>query len=449
MKHILLVEDDPDVRRQMAGLLGDEGYRTIEAESAEAAFDRLNEETFTVVITDLRLPGAGGLEIVKRVRAGRPETPVLVVTAHASVSTAVEAMRLGAFHYLQKPVSAEALLANLDKAIEHARALRDRAALRARLSEERGLGALLGESPAVLKMKEMIRSVAQTDSTVLISGETGTGKEIVADALHFESPRAAGPLIKVNCAALSETLLESELFGHEKGAFTGAERQRAGKIERAHGGTLLLDEITEMAEPVQAKLLRVVQGAEFERVGGDEPLRADVRFIAATNRDPLEAVREGKLREDLFFRLNVVRVEVPPLRERAGDVPLLARVFLERFSARHRKPVGLSPGVLEAIENHAWPGNVRELENAVERAVVLNRTGEIEAPDLLAGSGGGPRERGFEDDLDLEAVERRAVVEALKRADWNKAQASRMLGIYPASLYKKMKRLGIPKDKPE
>ncbi|MHC4598097.1 MAG: sigma-54-dependent transcriptional regulator [Planctomycetota bacterium] len=448
---ILLIEDDPVVLDQMAGALEDEGYETVRARSAEEGSDRLKETVFSVVITDLRLPGAGGLAVVENVRALTPDTPVLVVTAHASVDSAVEAMRCGAFHYLQKPITVDTLLVQLEKALEHGKALRERAALKARLSAERGLGNLLGESPAMTFLRETIQNVALTDSTVLVTGETGTGKELVADALHYESPRAPGPLVKVNCAALAENLLESELFGHEKGAFTGAEQRRAGKVERAEGGTLFLDEITEMGEPVQAKLLRVLQGAEFERVGGDEPLRCDVRFIAASNRDPMTAVGEGRLREDLYFRLNVVRIEIPPLRDRAGDVPFLAETFLRTCTSRFGKTVRFDASVLPALQAHAWPGNVRELEHAVERAVVLAR-GEVIGPsDLLPESmkpaaGAVSGEKGG---LDLSEVERRTILRALDEADWNKTQASQALGIFPSSLYKKMKRLGIPKDKPK
>jgi transcriptional regulator with PAS, ATPase and Fis domain len=304
-----------------------------------------------------------------------------------------------------------------------------------------------------VRLREMIRDVARTDSTVLVTGETGTGKELVADALHYEGPRASGPLVKVNCAALSETLLESELFGHEKGAFTGADRRRAGRFERADGGTLFLDEISEMGAHVQAKLLRVLQGEPFERVGGDEPVRPDVRLVAATNRDPEEAVEEGKLRKDLFYRLNIVRIEVAPLRDRPGDVGALAESFLKACSAKHGKRLeGIADAALAALEGHLWPGNVRELENCIERAVIMATGTLLEKRDLpppLCGSSAGVPATSAADAFNLQEVERLTIMRALESTDWNKARASEKLGIFPSSLYKKMKRLGIPQKRPE
>jgi len=447
---ILLIEDDPAVLEQLAGLLEDEGYETIRASTGEEGLPHLKTRRVATVITDLRLPGASGLDVVEKVRSLADDTPILVVTAHASVDTAVEAMRRGAFHYLRKPLSGEVLLAVVEKALEHAAALRDRSALRNRLSQERGLGALFGESPAMASVKEVIRKAAGTVSTVLVTGETGTGKELVADALHYESDRPGGPLIKVNCAAISETLLESELFGHEKGAFTGAERRRIGKIERADGGTLFLDEITEMGENLQAKLLRVLQGSEFERVGGDQPLRSDFRLVAATNRDPTEAIREGKLREDLFYRLNVVRIEVSPLRERPEDIPVLARRFLEKYASKHGKRIkGFSPEAMEVLRVREWPGNVRELENAVERAVVMAEEDVLQEADLSPQENAHPldaEKRRQMGTLKLVEVERMTILRALRESEGNKTLAAKKLGIFPSSLYKKMNRLGLPKD---
>ena len=438
---------------ELSGALEDEGYAVACAASAEDGETRLAEGEYALVITDLRLPGASGLKVVEDTRARQPDCPVLVITAHASVDSAVEAMRLGAFHYLQKPLSVDAILMEVEKALEHGQVLRERTRLRERLSAEQGLGRILGRSPAISRMHAMIREVAATDSTVLVTGETGTGKELVANALHYEGPRAGGPLVKVNCAALSETLLESELFGHEKGAFTGADRRRAGRFERADGGTLFLDEISEMGAHVQAKLLRVLQGAAFERVGGDEAIRPDVRLVAATNRDPEEAVEQGKIRKDLFYRLNIVRIEVPPLRDRREDVPLLVEHFVSRYAAKHGKRLSaVSDEALAVLKAHDWPGNVRELENCVERSVILARGETIEKRDLpppLCGSSVRTPVVGGEDAFNLQEVERSTILRALDNTGWNKARAAEKLGIFPSSLYKKMKRFGIPQKRPE
>jgi two-component system response regulator HydG len=372
------------------------------------------------------------------------------MTAHKGVDTAVAAMRLGAFHYLQKPVQLDALLAEVDKALEHGRVLRERARFKSALSAERGVGRILGESPAIARLRELICEVAPTESTCLITGETGTGKELVADALHFESERASGPLVKVNCAALSESLLESELFGHERGAFTGAEKRRQGRFERADGGTLFLDEISEMGGHLQAKLLRVLQGEAFERVGGDEQLHPDVRVIAATNRDPQKAVDEGKIRKDLYYRLNVVRLAVPPLRERPEDIRVLAEAFAFRFAEEQGKRVdGISEDALAVLEAHDWPGNVRELENCMERAVILAKAESIVKAYLPSPLAETDADYGVPaDSFNLQDVEKRTILRALDASEWNKVHAARKLGIYPSSLYKKMKRLGIPQSSP-
>lgn len=446
--HILIVEDDQIVLEQLSGALEDEGYETTRAATAEEGIARLKKDEFSLVITDLRLPGADGLAIVEQVKKLSTSCLVLVITAHASVSTAVEAMRRGAFHYLEKPLSVETLLVEVEKALEHAQAVKERDALRQRLSAEHGVGRILGRSKKMQAMREMILEVANTDSTVLVTGETGTGKELVADALHYESWRAGGPLVKVNCAALTETLLESELFGHEKGAFTGAEKQRIGKFERANRGSLFLDEITEMGAHVQAKLLRVLQGSEFEKVGGDKPISADVRVVSATNRDPEQAVKEGKLREDLFYRLNIIRIDIPPLKERTEDVAFLAESFLRRSASRHKKSIsGLSSKAIEALNSYHWPGNVRELENCLERAVILAKGERIEKHDLpppLSGVSGPVLPGSSVEPLNLKEVEKRAILRALEESEGNKTHAAQKLGIFPSSLYKKIKRLGIP-----
>jgi len=452
-RRILVIEDDPEVLEQIAGALEDEGYETIQAISAEQGMTRLRRDPADLVVTDLKLPGASGLEVVDHSREMLPNSPVLVITAYATINSAVEAMRHGAFHYLQKPLDLNTMLMEVEKALEHGKALAERQAFRERLSAEQGLGRILGESPCIAGLREIVKCVARADSTVLITGETGTGKELVANALHFESERATGPLVKLNCAALSDTLLESELFGHEKGAFTGAERARTGRFERADGGTLFLDEISEMGEHVQAKLLRVLQGSEFERVGGDQALRPDVRLLSATNREPEQAVEEGKLRKDLFYRLDIVRIAVPPLRERRDDIPFLATSFLAVFSSKYGKTVTtIEPDAMEALLHHDWPGNVRELENYIERAVVLAHGEALAMGDLPApvtGIDDGPMSscEGY-GTLNLREVERQTILKALEESGWNKALTSEKLGVFPSSLYKKMKRFNMPLKKP-
>jgi two-component system, NtrC family, response regulator HydG len=444
---VLIIEDDTAVRAQLAGVFEDEGCRTVACGSAREGLGKLQGGGYALLITDLHLPDASGLEVVERAKATQPDCPVLVITAFASVDSAVEAMRRGAFHYLAKPFSVETLLAEAEKAFEHGRLLQERRRLRECLSAEQGLGRLLGRSPAMVKLREVIADVAKADTTVLVTGETGTGKELVANAIHYASPRAGGPLVKVNCAALSETLLESELFGHEKGAFTGADRSREGRFERADGGTLFLDEISEMGAHVQAKLLRVLQGEAFERVGGDQSLRPDARVISATNRDALKAVESGRLRQDLFYRLNVVHIQVPPLKERREDIPLLAEHFLATYATRTGKNVrAIAPEAQEALYAYNWPGNIRELENCIERAVVLTRCEAIGRKDLPPPICGleAAEEEGPATNLNLEQMEQRAILRALAETDWNKSQASARLGIFPSSLYKKMKRFGIP-----
>jgi len=442
----LIVEDDPGVREQLAGAFEDEDWTVVLSSTVREGLIRLEENDCALVVTDLRLPDASGLEVVERVKSCQPDCPVLVITAHASIDTAVEAMRRGAFHYLAKPLLVDSLLAEAEKALEHGRLLRERRQFRQRLSAEQGLGRILGRSPAISAVRELIAEVAKTDTTVLVTGETGTGKELVANAIHYESGRAAGPMIKVNCAALPDTIIESELFGHEKGAFTGAERARVGRFERADGGTLFLDEISEMGLHVQAKLLRVLQGEPFERVGGNELLKPDVRVISATNRDPQNAISEGKLRQDLYYRLNTLQIEVPPLRERREDVPLLAESFLADWASRAGKQVAaISPEALEALCAYDWPGNVRELENSIERAVVVARGETIEKSALPAAISG-IEEKSPAATLNLQELEERAVLQALRETGGNKSQAARKLGIFPSSLYKKMRRLGIPLD---
>src|SRR5262252_2424856 len=371
---ILVVDDEVNARTALAELLRDEGF---EVETAADAFKALGKfEAFTphIVVTDLKMPGMDGIELVKKLRAVEDPPSVIVMTAFGAVSSAVDAMRAGAAEYLTKPINFDELLVVVDKVMEHLELKRETRQLRARVRDRVAPSNIIGSSPPMQRVFEITDQVAPSKATVLIAGESGTGKELVANAIHARSPRANGPFVKLHCAALAETLLESELFGHERGAFTGAVARKDGRFSIADGGTLFLDEIGEISPSVQVKLLRFLQEREFERVGGNETITVDVRVIAATNRDLRQMVAEGKFREDLYYRLNVVTIDVPPLRARRSDVPLLATHFLKRFAEENGKRIeGFTDEALERLTRYAWPGNVRELENAIERAVIVSR----------------------------------------------------------------------------
>ncbi len=378
MSTVLVVDDKEMMRDSVAGTLTRAGFDVTTADGGEAALAALAAKRPDVLVTDLKMPGMTGLELIERVRAIDDELPIVMMTAFATVETAVRAVKIGAYDYLTKPFEGDALIITVKRAIQHATLLRENALLR---SHERepilppsgpGLARIIGESPAIRRVKEQVLALAESQGNVLIVGESGTGKEVVARAIHELSPRKASPYLAVNCAALSESLLESELFGHEKGAFTGAEKLRKGRFELADRGTLLLDEISEIGAPIQAKLLRVLQERAFERVGSSTTIGVDVRVIATSNRDLPQAVARGQFRQDLFFRLNVLPVHLPPLRDRLEDVPALAAHFIGTFCAREgRAPARLDPGAIALMQAYPWPGNVRELQNICERAVVL------------------------------------------------------------------------------
>jgi DNA-binding NtrC family response regulator len=380
---ILVVDDEVNARTALAELLRDEGY---EVETAADAFKALGKlETFApdVVLSDLKMPGMDGIELVKKIQAMEDAPAVVVMTAFGAVQSAVDAMRAGAAEYLTKPLNFDELLVVLTRVFDHQRLRSEARRMRQRLSERVARQNIVGASPPMQRVFEVIEQVAPSKATVLLTGESGTGKELVAAAIHERSSRAQGPFVKLHCAALAESLLESELFGHERGAFTGAVARRDGRFLMADGGTLFLDEIGEITPSLQVKLLRFLQEHEFERVGGDQTIRVDVRIIAATNRDLREEVARGRFREDLYYRLNVVNVELPPLRDRKADVPSLARFFLDRFAKENGKDIdGFSQDTVELLLAHEWPGNVRELENAIERAVVM-ATGSIVEPRQL------------------------------------------------------------------
>lgn len=453
---ILVVDDDQSHRSMLRTMLRSWDYDVYEADDGDTAIEAVREQSFDVVLTDVRMGRMDGINALRGILEYNPALPVLLMTAYSSVETAVEALRIGAYDYLIKPLDFDLLRHTLARALEHSRLNVENRELRRQLSESAAGPNILGRSKAVQDMRHIITTVAPTEATVLITGESGTGKELVARALHEGSPRTSQLLVTVNCAALSENLLESELFGHERGSFTGADKRREGRFVQANGGTLFLDEIGEMPLLLQAKLLRALQQGEVQRVGSDTPIHVDVRILAATNRDLKEEVRQRRFREDLYFRLNVISIEVPPLRARSEDIPLLAAHFLERFALRNRKNLkGFSPQALDALLRYNWPGNIRELENAVERAVIMS-TGDLiterELPLSLSGTADvnvnatlelTPEGNVSLAGLPLDEVERRAISDTLRGVEDNKSEAARRLGITRATLHSKLKKYGL------
>jgi DNA-binding NtrC family response regulator len=380
---VLVVDDEKNMRLSLRKVLTDEDYSVRTVDSAEEALTLLGREEFLIVITDARLGGMSGYEFLAKAHTQWPELPLLMITAYATPKHAVEAIKAGAMDYLPKPFAPEELLHAVSRCAERFQLLRENASLRARAGETYRLEDIVGESPRMRELRQLIQTVAPTDARVLILGESGTGKELVAGALHSLSPRSQATYVRINCAAIPEALLESELFGHERGAFTGALKQKPGRVEEAHGGTIFLDEIADMSRPLQAKLLRFLEDGTFTRVGGTQELRVNVRLIAATNRDIIQAIAQDQFREDLFHRLNVVQLRLPPLRERGDDVLLLAEYFLKTFNAVMNKNVRtLSKGARQKLIAHHWPGNVRELRNVVERALILETSGEVQPNSL-------------------------------------------------------------------
>ena len=436
---ILIVDDEANARTALADLLRDEGYAVETAADGFKALPKLEDFAPDLLLTDLRMPGMDGLELLRKARDVDPETAAVVMTAHGAVDTAVAAMRQGAADYLTKPIHVEELVIVLDRALERRRLRREAGLLRARLSERFSVQSIVGASPPMQKVFETVLQVSSSRASVLITGESGTGKELIAAAIHEHSPRSAGPFVKLHCAALAETLLECELFGHERGSFTGAAARRDGRFQQADGGTLFLDEIGEISASVQVKLLRFLQEREFERVGGNQTIKVDVRIVAATNRDLLQRVKDGQFREDLFYRLNVVSVEVPPLRYRPTDIPLLAMHFLRKYAAEDGKQVtGFTDEALERITRYGWPGNVRELENAIERAVVVSRAQEIQetdlAPSVVAGAAAARDGLPPVPGSTLADLERYAILRTLEHTGGSTSRAADMLGISPRKI---------------
>ena len=450
MASILIVDDEPNIRRMLGSLLRAEGHRTREAGSGRGALAEVQQEEPDAVLMDLYMDGDTGLDALPKLKEAAPDLPVIMMSGRASLSDAVKATRLGAFHFIEKPLSPEAVLLTLASALE----LRNARELNRALLQELGdADEMVGRSPAMEKVREMIRRVAPTDARVLITGESGTGKEMAAAAVHRRSARAGGPFIKLNCAAIPRELVESELFGHERGAFTGATDRRRGRFELASGGTLFLDEVGDLSAEAQAKLLRALEAGEIERVGGGEPIPVDVRVLSATNKDLRAEVAAGRFREDLFFRLHVIPLHLPPLRERPGDVPLLVEHFLARNRRHGLHPPRLSHPAMDALARHGWPGNVRELANIIERVSILHAgsdVGPAEVRTVLAGASAGPGESpAFREDDErtlserLDDHERRLIEGALEAAAGSVAEAARKLRTDRANLYRRMRRLDV------
>ena len=430
---ILIVDDEQNARDALDDLLGEEGYATATAGDGAEALRVMARFEPDVVLTDLKMPRMDGLELLVRGREQSPTTAFVVMTAFGSIDTAVEAIKRGAENYLTKPLDLDALSALVGRAMEKAKLASEARSLRERLDERFSFGQIIGDHPSMQRMLKTVAQVATSQASVLVHGESGTGKELIAAAIHQNSRRRTGPFVRLNCAALAETLLESELFGHERGSFTGAVGRREGRFEQADGGTLFLDEVSEIPMPLQVKLLRFLQEKEFERVGGNETIRVDVRIVAATDRDLVEAVSAGTFREDLFYRLNVIRLDVPPLRARKSDVPLLAMHFLRRMADKNDRDVrGFADDAMRALLAYPWPGNVRELENAIERAVVLCTDDEIDASLLPStgkesrpGDGVGLMIPG----ITMSELERMAIEKTLDAVNGSTAKAAEILGI--------------------
>jgi Nif-specific regulatory protein len=451
MGRILIADDHDALRRGLKRGLSEAGHDVEEASNGNAAIERLHESYFDVVLSDLKMGGSDGMDVLRTTRALHPTTAVILMTAFGSVNTAVEAMKIGAFDYVQKPFEIEEMEVKIEKALELKRLKNEIEYLRGQ-QDIHDFDRIVGSSAALQKVLDIVKKVAKSNTTVLIRGETGTGKELIAGATHHNSLRNMRNFVKVNCAALQENLLESELFGHEKGAFTGADKQRIGRFEQADGGTLFLDEIGDMSSSTQAKILRVLQEHEFERLGGTRTLRVDVRLIAATNRDLSAMVQAGQFREDLYYRLNVVSIEMPPLRDRKDDIVPLAASFIRRFSAELKKRIdGLEPDAQKLLMRYNWPGNIRELENTIERAMLLAEGRSIVGDDLRLGeiqSTGAGRDHSHvvripPTGIPLEDIERSALVEALKMSNWIQKDAAELLSISPRVMNYKIKTLGI------
>jgi DNA-binding NtrC family response regulator len=446
---ILIVDDEKNTRDGLERAL-QRRYRILTADNGSRALEVLDREPVDVLLSDIRMPGMDGLTLIQRALAREAQPVCILLTAYGSVETAVEAMKAGAYDFLTKPVNLDRLDLLLQRALRSREMETENRRLQEQLNDKYGLEAIIGKSAAMQEVFDTIRQVAPSRASVLIQGESGTGKELVAHAIHRLSPRSKGPFVAVHCAALSESLLESELFGHEKGSFTGAQAQRSGRFEMADGGTLFLDEIGEISPTVQVKILRVLEERRFERVGGSDTLEVDVRLVSATNKDLKQLMEEGAFREDLFYRLHVVVIQMPPLRERIGDIPILAHHFLTELALENGKEIeGFTPDAMNQLSAYDWPGNVRELRNVIERMVVLARGARLTLRDLPASlrEGDGHAARVPVGDLSLQDAEKRMIEEALRRFDGNRTRAAEHLGISRRTLHRKLNEYGL-REKP-
>ncbi len=456
---LLVVDDDQAHRLMLTTLMQEWGYRTKEAEDGQDALDMVRDTPVDLVLMDMRMPNMDGIEATKAIHKHNPAIPIIVITAYSSVPTAVEALKSGAFDYVTKPIDFESLRVTLERSLEHTRLKEENDRLRGQLAMFQ-TGSIIGPSAGLRKVLETISLVAPTVATVLITGESGTGKGVVARAIHANSARKDKPLVEVNCAAIPETLIESELFGHEKGAFTGAEKPRKGRFSMSDGGTIFLDEICELSPPMQAKLLRVLQEGQIQRVGSDDSIPVDARIIAATNRDVSSMVADGTFRGDLYYRLNVFTLNIPPLRERVEDIPPLTNHFLKHFASKNRKEVkGITPRAMDLMIRYSWPGNVRELENTMERAVILLRGSYVSTEELplcvqsaTAGDLEGNTALGVSEEPNLANLEKETILRIIQELNGNKSEAARRLGITRRTLKLKLKKYleekcGLPSKK--
>ncbi len=454
-ENVLVVDDDTAHRTMLKTLLGGWGYAISEADDGSTAIEMVREQPFDLVLMDIRMIKVSGIEALDRIKAYNPAIPVIIMTAYSSVETAVETLKKGAYDYLTKPLDFNKLRVTMEKAMEHIRLTEENRLLKENLGMRFDKQNIIGQSHAMKNLLETVEQVAPSEATVLIHGESGTGKELIAGAIHHNSRRKDGPFIKINCAAITETLLESELFGHEKGAFTGADKRKEGRFVQAHNGSLLLDEVSEMSLTMQVKLLRVLQEREITRVGGDDVINVDVRVIAATNKNLMDLIQEGRFREDLYYRLNVVTLELPPLRNRREDIPLLVQHFLCIFSEKNNRTIkGFTPSAMDRLVKYDWPGNVRELMNAMERVVVLAKSEYIDDKDLPIIQEF-PETSGENDASEvhiavptnghqpLDEVEKNVILKTLDAAGGNKSETARRLGITRKTLHKKLKKYGV------
>ena len=449
---ILIADDEEVMRDSLSDWLREDGYDVIAVASGAEAVEKVKSEPWSVLMVDLKMPGMDGMEVVRQVKKISPELPIIMVTAYATVDTAVQAMKEGAYDYIAKPFDPEQVGLAIRKIIAHQELLEENVALRQALRKQHELQNLIGKSRKMHEIMETVQTIADSTANILISGESGTGKEVVARAIHRSSLRREKPFMAVSCAAIPETLLESELFGYEKGAFTGATAQKRGRLEQAEDGTFFFDEIVEMSLKSQVDLLRVLQEREFRRVGGEALVRLEARVISATNKNLKKLVQEGKFREDLYYRLNVIPIHIPPLRERKEDIPLLALHFLKKYAVENGKHLNdFSPEAMELLLKYDWPGNVRELENAVERAVIVAAGSLVHLENLTVE--GGVTVRGVSEitsisgSATLEEVEKAHILKVLKANDLNVKKCSDILGIDRTTLYKRMKEYGVAKEK--